>query len=301
MALIPAAVSAQETSSAMSFIDNAMSPRMSAMGGVSAALEADAYAQFGNIAGMAFSKGTFTAGISYEGWQPSAAGVNTGILGAAYRINDRFSVTLGASASFNRPYDITDEYGISSGQFTPKDWRAGAGVSFLVTESFSAGLGLNYASSSTAPGSDPLYTAFASLQFMYRIRNFSVSLAGNNLGIPVTSVSGEKFNIPMNGELAVSYSNVWGKHGLSAAVDGRMYFGSGIAAGCSIGAEYEFAGLAAVRAGYHFGAESDGLPSFASVGAGLNVFGVSIDAAYIVAACSSPMKNTFSVGIGYEF
>ena len=78
-------------------------------------------------------------------------------------------------------------------------------------------------------------------------------------------------------------------------------FGSGIAAGCSIGAEYEFAGLAAVRAGYHFGAESDGLPSFASVGAGLNVFGVSIDAAYIVAAGSSPMKNTFSVGIGYEF
>ena len=64
MALIPAAVSAQETSSAMSFIDNAMSPRMSALGGVSAALEADAYAQFGNIAGMAFSKGTFTARIS---------------------------------------------------------------------------------------------------------------------------------------------------------------------------------------------------------------------------------------------
>lgn len=291
---------AAQESAAMSFIDNSLTPRMAAMGGIAAGLRSDAYAQFGNIAAVPFSEKTLAAGVTYDGLHPSAAGINTGVLGATYRIG-RFGVTLGASMAFNQPYEGVDENGNALGQFTPVDWNLGAGVSYLITDAFSAGVGLNYATSITSPYYRNLNTFYASVQLMYRLKEFSFSLSGNNLGVPVSSLSGKRFNLPMNAELAVSYSNVWGKHGLEAAVDGKAYFGGPSALGCAVGAEYEYDSLLAVRAGYHYGSTGNGLPSFASVGLGAHFFGVNVDVAYLIACGNSPLRNTFSVGVGYSF
>lgn len=287
-------------SAAMTFIDGTLTPRVAAMGGVSAGLSSDAYAQFGNIAAIPFSDRTFSAGVSYLGWQPSTADVKSGLLGATCRLG-RFGISLGAGAFVSNPYETMDAYGNVVGQFTPLNYLVGAGVSYLITDSFSAGIGLNYATSVTSAYYRNLNTFYADIQLMYRIREFSISLSGNNLGLPVSSASGKKFNIPMNAELAVSYSNVWGKHVLEAAVDGKAYFGGPSALGCAVGAEYEYDSLLAVRAGYHYGSTRNGLPSFASVGLGAHFFGVNVDVAYLIACGNSPLRNTFSVGVGYSF
>ena len=293
-------VAQAQESVAMSFIDNAMTPRMAAMGGISAGLSHDEYAQFGNIAAIPFAEDNLAAGVAYNCWQPSVAGTNAGIAGATYRLG-RFGISLGASLAFNKPYTGIDENGASLGKFTPKDWQIGAGVSYLITDSFSAGIGLNYATSVTSAYYRNLNTFYADIQLMYRIREFSISLSGNNLGLPVSSASGKKFNIPMNAELAVSYSNVWDKHGLEAAVDGKAWFGGPFAMGCAVGAEYEYDSLVSVRAGYHYGSVKNGVPSFASVGIGGRYFGVNLDVAYLIASKTSPLRNTFTVGVGYSF
>lgn len=293
------AAEAQE-SVAMPFVDNALNPRSAAMGGISAGLSSDAYAQFGNIAAIPFSSDNFAAGVTYNSWQPTAAGINAGVAGAAYRLG-RFGISFGASAAINQSYEGVSETGVSLGKFTPIDWQVGAGVSYLITDSFSAGIGLNYASSVTSAYYKDLNTFYADIQLMYVIRQFRISLSGNNLGLPVTSASGTKFNLPMNAALAVSYGNVWGRHGLEAGVEGKAYFGGPSAMGCTVGAEYEYDSLIAVRAGYHYGSEKNGLPSFASVGLGAHVFGVNLDVAYLIAAGNSPLRNTFSVGVGYSF
>ena len=293
------AAEAQE-SVAMPFVDNALNPRSAAMGGISAGLSADAYAQFGNIAAIPFSSDNLAAGVTYNSWQPTAAGINAGVAGAAYRLG-RFGISFGASAAINQSYEGVSETGVSLGKFTPIDWQVGAGVSYLITDSFSAGIGLNYASSVTSAYYKDLNTFYADIQLMYVIRQFRISLSGNNLGLPVSSASGTKFNLPMNAALAVSYGNVWGRHGLEAGVEGKAYFGGPSARGCTVGAEYEYDSLIAVRAGYHYGSEKNGLPSFASVGLGAHVFGVNLDVAYLIAAGNSPLRNTFSVGVGYSF
>lgn len=293
------AAEAQE-SAAMPFIDNVLTPRAAAMGGISAGVSSDAYAQFGNIAAIPFTDGSLAAGVSYDNWQPSVAGINTGIAGAAYRLG-RFGISLGASVAVNKAYEGISETGVSLGKFTPVDWQIGAGVSYLITDSFSAGVGLNYATSITSPYYKNLNTFYADIQLMYRIRQFSISLSGNNLGLPVSSASGAKFSLPMNAGLAVSYGNVWGKHGLEAAVEGKAYFGGPSAMGCAVGAEYEYDSLIAVRAGYHYGSVKNGIPSFASVGLGAHFFGVNVDVAYLIASGNSPLRNTFSVGVGYSF
>ena len=293
------AAEAQE-SVAMPFVDNALNPRSAAMGGISAGLSSDAYAQFGNIAAIPFSSDNLAAGVTYNSWQPRAAGINAGVAGAAYRLG-RFGISFGASAAINQSYEGVSETGVSLGKFTPIDWQVGAGVSYLITDSFSAGIGLNYASSVTSAYYKDLNTFYADIQLMYVIRQFRISLSGNNLGLPVSSASGTKFNLPMNAALAVSYGNVWGRHGLEAGVEGKAYFGGPSAMGCTVGAEYEYDSLIAVRAGYHYGSEKNGLPSFASVGLGAHVFGVNLDVAYLIAAGNSPLRNTFSVGVGYSF
>ena len=293
------AAEAQE-SVAMPFVDNALNPRSAAMGGISAGLSSDAYAQFGNIAAIPFSSDNLAAGVTYNSWQPTAAGINAGVAGAAYRLG-RFGISFGASAAINQSYEGVSETGVSLGKFTPIDWQVGAGVSYLITDSFSAGIGLNYASSVTSAYYKDLNTFYADIQLMYVIRQFRISLSGNNLGLPVSSASGTKFNLPMNAALAVSYGNVWGRHGLEAGVEGKAYFGGPSAMGCTVGAEYEYDSLIAVRAGYHYGSEKNGLPSFASFGLGAHVFGVNLDVAYLIAAGNSPLRNTFSVGVGYSF
>ena len=71
--------------------------------------------------------------------------------------------------------------------------------------------------------------------------------------------------------------------------------------GCAVGAEYEYDSMIAVRAGYHYGSRENGLPSYASVGVGVKFFGVNVDAAYLIGSPTSPLRNTFTVGVGYSF
>ena len=85
---------------------------------------------------------------------------------------------------------------------------------------------------------------------------------------------------------------------LEVLVDADCYFSGAFSA--AAGASYTYNGMVSVRAGYRYGGDSV-IPSFASVGAGVKLFGVHLDAAYLIASGDSPLKNTFCIGIGYSF
>lgn len=292
-----------EKTSALPFLSINSSPRTMGMGGVSAGLSSDAFAQFGNVAAVPFSDDMVSAEVAYNMWQPSASGNNVVSAGAFWNIDDRFGVTFGLLSGINKGYDLTDVSGMPDGRFTPVDLRIGAGFSYRFVDCLSLGVALNYAQSSIAPKSD-LYksvmsTFFADIQFMYTIKGFNVSLSAGNLGMPVKSSGGIKYNLPMNGKLGAGYENDFGKHHVAAGIEAGVFFGGPLAVFGGIGAEYMFNDLVAVRGGYHLGSDKDGLPSYASVGLGFRFVGINIDAAYNIA--SGPMKNTLSVGLGYSF
>lgn len=304
-AMLPAEVFAQE-SAALPFMNIMAGPRTAAMGGISAGLAPGAYAHFDNVAAVPFNEETFAAGVSYGMWQPDAAKSHLVTVGGIYRINDRLGVTFGTLVGVNSSYELMDDNGSITGSFTPKDFRIGAGVSYRVIDDLSVGVALNYAQSTLAPKSDlystTMKTFAADIQVMYRISDFDISLSANNLGTPVKSASGESFSIPMNAKLAAGYENDFDDvHHLSAGIEGGLYFGGPSAAFAAAGAEYMYNDIVAVRAGYHYGGKANGIASYASVGLGVKFCGVNIDAAYLVAGKDSPMKNTFSVGVGYSF
>lgn len=298
-------VPAAGETSAMQFLGVGASPREWAMGGVQTGTQSDAYAQFGSVAAVPFWDETLSAGASYTMWQPDALNSNMIAAGAAWNIAERFGVTFGVQTGLNPAYDITTSAGVPDGSFSPFDLRVGAGFAWRFIDCLSLGVGLNYASSSLAPATEAysgtLSSFAADVQLMFVTDHFDVSLTASNLGTPVSSASGESFALPMNARLAAGYSNDFGRHELSAGVEGGMFFGGASAMFAGVGAEYMYNDFVAVRAGWHYGSESNGVPTFASVGLGFKFCGVNIDAAYLIAPAGSPMQNTMSFGVGYSF
>lgn len=69
----------------------------------------------------------------------------------------------------------------------------------------------------------------------------------------------------------------------------------------SVGAEYNLMQFVQLRAGYHYGEKSDWSPSYTSVGAGVRFLHLRLDFAYLIAARSNRMHNTYSLSFGLDF
>lgn len=72
----------------------------------------------------------------------------------------------------------------------------------------------------------------------------------------------------------------------------------------TVGAEYWYNKLAALRAGYHHNAKDSGRSTWFSMGLGVKYYNIMADFAYLVPTTSnSPMKNTlqFSIGVDMDF
>ncbi|MGM9757363.1 MAG: PorV/PorQ family protein [Candidatus Cryptobacteroides sp.] len=291
--MLSVAMSAKDT--AMPFLSISPDPVSMAMGGTSAK---GAFSHFGSLADTGLGDGTMAAGVAYGSFQPGLANSDIVSAGVVYRIDRRFDLTLGFLGNFGEKYEVSDEYGVSIGQFRPSDYRVGAGLSWRIIDKLSAGISLNYAQTSPSPsiGGDKkvLRTGFADIQVRYQpLEWLGVSLAGKNLGVPVDS-----YSLPYYAQAGVDGAWNFGKHSLDASVEAGMYF-SPSAFNAGAGVQYGYADHYFVRAGGHYCGKEAGIPSFFSAGAGLLFAGFSLDFSWNYA--SGPMKNTVNVGIGYRF
>ena len=97
---------------------------------------------------------------------------------------------------------------------------------------------------------------------------------------------------------SASYRRVFGGvHSLEGVLDADWYFSGAMSAGA--GAEYGYADIVFLRAGYHYGADDCVLPSFASLGVGVQYLGARIDFSYLTG--NDYLGGTFTIGLGYSF
>ena len=80
--------------------------------------------------------------------------------------------------------------------------------------------------------------------------------------------------------------------------DADYYLAGAFAA--AVGASYTYDDMISVRAGYRAGAESV-IPSFMSLGAGVEFAGVKLDLAYLLGVGDSYLGNTLAISVGYSF
>lgn len=257
------------------------------MAGTSVGQQANAYAPDNNMAAAALSTGRMDLGAGYTMWMPGIS--KNGILTASgyFKLTDRLA--LGADwKNFSSPsYAITSPEGRSTTEFTPKEFSIGLGASFRIVDGLAAGLHVKMASSSLAK--DAKGSAFgADISLKYEKDALQAGLSADNIGGKV-KYGNSAYPMPLciRGGAAYTFS------GLTAAVEAD-YLDGGVMAGA--GLQYSIKDIAFVRAGYHYG---KAIPSYASLGLGLQFAGIHADFFYLLA--SETLKNTLGFGLGYRF
>lgn len=254
-----------------------------------------AWVSNGNAAMIPFSAEKMSAEVGYMRY----ASMSTNYLNAgfAYNVKDCFGFCAGLSYGMVPAYDSYDENGKVSGRFAPGQLMFGLGASWRFVDCLSAGLNLRYASQSLAENES--YSAFAGdFVLMGKFGNFSASFGAVNFGSSIKALDGTKHNLSSSVKIAGMYEGRFSEsNGVQVNVDTDYYLAGAVSA--ALGAQYGWKDTLFARAGYRFSSSACPIPSYASVGLGLKLYGIRFDVAYLLAP--EVLRNTVSVGLGYSF
>ena len=292
-----------------SVTDVAPDARSAGMADAYTAMYGKGFSLYTNSAAAALSDDDFAISANYSMLQPKVAGMNSFAVGAFYKFNDRYTVGLGARARMQSVSTVfTDDNGIASGSFdgSVAQFSVDASFGMHIIEGFAAAVNLHfYYDQSPQPIDIVNGIGFGlDVDLMYSHKYFNVALAAKNLGPAMTYEPGISYALPMDIRAGYSgnYEIVDDVFDINPAVDvDYILNNSTLTAG--VGAEFEFIDMVAVRGGYRYSANEAFMPSYATVGLGVEFFGIGIDAAYYIGMgkAADVLSNTLKIGISYKF
>jgi len=224
----------------------------------------------------------------------SVSGQASTLLGAeaAYKFPLGIEAGISTKVVVDKPYEITNARGMVSGTFSPLESAFGVFAAYDVLDCLKAGLRARFIYSAVAE-----YNAASALgtdiYAVYSKGGLKASLETCNLGTRIDFGSGS-YPQPSLVRACTAWAPL---KGLLVAADADYLFEGALMAGAGI--EYAFKGLVALRAGYHYGDASKAIPSYATLGAGLEIKGFSLDGVFLLA--TDILKGTAMFRIGYEF
>lgn len=249
----------------------------------------------GYAASAALMEGTAAAGVNYASWAPGTASDRVLDASASVLLKEKFFISLEYKNFGQQAYEVTGSTGAVNQitpSFTPKESSFAFAAGYRVKPGLSAGLTVRSTSSSLAK--DVKASALGiDLSAVYVKRKLQAGMAVCNLGGKVNYGSGD-YSQPTLFKAGAAFEVI---EGLKAAAEASLLFEG--AFGASVGAEYCYAGMAFGRAGYHIGNKELGIPSYASVGSGGKVAGVSLNIAYLFA--SETIGGSLIAGLSYSF
>lgn len=300
-AVLPQKAGAQ----AAQFLDYNPDARTAGMAGAGASLQASAFSMWNNTAAAALSGQTMDVAASYGLWQPSSAG-NNAISAAGYgRVAEFMTLSAGIKYFSYKPYDITDSGSLITGSYTPKEMSAGVGLAFRILPILSVGANVNYVFSDIG-GVKKAHAVSADFGAMLDLKFMRIGATVSNIGSKINYGGTSSYSLPANVRLGLGTTQYLGtakKSALTASLQGGMLL-SDTSFFAEAGLEYGWNGLVRVSAGYHYGSSTVPgiIPSYASVGAGVKIIGIYLDAAYLIGTSpDSPLTNSFSISVGYTF
>lgn len=294
ISIIPAA---GEGSPAMPFVLTGRNPVSLATGGALTTAGITPYASLEGIATSAFDSLKVAAGAGYQIYSPSfqkSTSINAGV---SFKAASNLLVSASFISQNGEPYDILTPVGAKVGTFTPKEMMISAGVGYVIGESISLGAGFHYASQSLTEDFSTSAVCFDA-QVAYKTGALFVSAGVNSLGGSVKSQSGRTYSLPSSAAVSGAYDLGLGESfAVKPCIKAEYYFTGGF--GASLGAQFSYTDIAFVRAGYHLGTSAAPVPSFASLGLGVKLAGVSLDLAYLLA--SETLGGSLLAGLSYSF
>ena len=264
--------------------------RPAALGNASVALPGNTFAPDNSMAAAALDNRTAAFGAGYNLWAPQTAKMGVAHLGGWYRTG-RLAIGLGGRYCIEQPYDIVSGGGKTVGSYTPKEFSASLGLAYRIAGPFSLGVTARLVSSDLAEKASG--TAFgADISAMYAASGFSAAIGVSNLGTPIRYGS-TSYAQPMLARAGGAYS----AGGFTASLEADYLFAGALMAG--LGLEYCIADIVSLRGGFHYGDAAKALPTYASLGLGLQYAGIRLDVTFLTA--SKTLGNSLMVSLGYAF
>jgi len=236
---------------------------------------------------------------SYTGWMPNGTNLTFVGLSGFYKLGSKFAVAFMGRHIGYKEYTITDISGNDNGKYKPSDIHAGFGLAYKIASNFSTSLSLHMVSSSMSENVRVSALA-ADLGLTYSSKNYNIGLKVANIGSKLDYGNGP-YSLPANLNAGFAYKKeINSKNAITTALNaGYIFSSSGFMAG--LGVEYWYNKIVALRLGGHYGDTAKSVPSYASVGVGLCLKGITLDAAYLISSKDTPIGSTISLGLGYKF
>lgn len=251
------------------------------LAGVSVPVDAGAFATDNNAAAMSLSDKRMIAGASYAVLQP--ASVRTGTLSAAgfVRLSDKIAIGAGFKSLAYDAYPVTSEEGRSTEEFKPKEFAVNLGMSYRIISGFSAGLNIKYASFALGPKNKKGLIS-VDLSAFYTADNI-------NAGLNVRNIGSQTMDIRAGGAYKLGF--------FLATAQAEYLTGAGVMG--ALGVQYSIKEMVYLRVGLHIGNASKSIPTFGSVGLGLQIFKIKADVCYQLSSAS--IGNSLALGLSYSF
>lgn len=285
-----------------------------AMGGLSTAMNANAFSVFENAASVSFSDKTFEAGVLYSPWaKEGTSGMDRDNLlinvGGYYRADEKSSVLLGFSyyaPGGNKMYAADENGNLTGDEIRSRYLSLDLGYAYRINDLWSVSATGRYVNWRIISSQLVEAVSFdVAVVRRFELNSFGkvdVSLKASNWGTMISGDKRDNYELPGS----VSLGGLWSasfaeKHGVKVGVEAGYRMMDTKALHVSAGAEYGFNDYAFVRGGYNYSEYDTDNLSYASVGVGAKYWKASIDASYLFAGAESPLKNTFMVGVRFAF
>ncbi len=280
-------------------LNNSNDARSLSLGSVSASNEANAFSIFNNIAATASSSKTMGVGMNYGKWQPSLTKSTNMAFGAYYNFAKDFSIGLGYRYEMLPKQDLISNEGITDGSFRPQGMSIDLGVAYRVWKNLSLGANLRHSRVDIHKLQERAFSA--DVHVHYQCERISAGLTVNN----ITEENDMIIN-PLNVKIATqgSFLPKANPHQLDmhlqlGYVAPELY--RSVIAGA--GLEYSYSSNYFARVGYSYSDEKKYMPSNLSLGLGVNLCSIELNAAYLVETQKTEISrgNSFVVGLAWSF
>lgn len=297
--------SAQETGT---FMKNPAESRTMSLAGAGV-VSLDDVSVLDNAALAPFSMDRFSTGVSCRSWMRnvSGGGMSSYSMSARYTSDNAGTFYLGVRSLKMPPFEQTDDYGnVIDDSSSPLDMAFEAGYAYRFLGDFSAALTARYLRLEPGYGDAANVVSFdAGLAWRHMFSGVLEDLAAiaqlKNFGTSPDYGAGRR-SLPWQVNAGVSAGLLFGGHNrfrAGASLDipvapecGGLSPDRGVSA--SFGAEYSYRRMVYARGGYRLGSHTSGEQCWGSVGLGFRFWHMTLDAAWILAPSSSPLRNSAS-------
>ena len=281
----------------LEFLNISSDPYSYSMGGNTLTLDANSFTVTNNASAMAYAEDNMYASVSYMAWQPEILNNNMMGLSGFYRMG-KLAVGISGKYYTHTPYDITDNLGFVSEIYTSVELSAEVAAAYKLFLGLSVGANIRYTLSSMIKDGDASAIS-ADISVSYKLKGLMASVAVTNIGSKIDYGYGP-YDLPAMAKAGVGYKyGINEKNTLLVSAEANyLIYKGGIMAG--VGAEYNYNKMISARVGYHYG-DDNAIPSYASAGIGINIFGVTVNGAYIMGFGDSPLNGSYILSLGYDF